>query len=410
MASFASLGQLLVVLTTPVLARLYLPADFGVMGVFNSVASFFGGLACLRYEQAVPLTETEEDTQNLVALGALCCLLSGIVLSSGFYLFAGQLAQYPSFRLLQPYLSLVLVAVVLNGLLILVEMWWVRLSQFAWLGVTKLLQSITVIGLQMTLWRSASLGLVCSQMGGLTVAIGFCLLFSLRFRLRIGLSRIRSLGRRFIRFPLYGLYSSFALAVAFQFPLLLLANFYGEEVAGYYAFGQRVVSLPALLLAESLARAFLAESAKLWREDLSSLRHLFARTLRIQVLCALVFMAGVVITAPWVFSNVLGAAWTEAGEYSRLLALGAGCAFVALPFEPLVDVAERQPIAAGRDILRALLFTLPVYFCARAGAGARDAVWALSVGAAAYALLSLSISAYCLARADSMRASSRLSG
>ena len=60
------LGQLLLVLVSPLLTRLYVPAEFGVLAVFMSLNGILGGIASLRYEHGVIAARDEADAVDMV--------------------------------------------------------------------------------------------------------------------------------------------------------------------------------------------------------------------------------------------------------------------------------------------------------------------------------------------------------
>src|SRR5687767_6575903 len=60
------LGQLLLVLVSPLLTRLYVPAEFGVLAVFMSLNGILGGIASLRYEHRVIAARDEADAVDMV--------------------------------------------------------------------------------------------------------------------------------------------------------------------------------------------------------------------------------------------------------------------------------------------------------------------------------------------------------
>lgn len=58
-AGGTTLAQLVNILATPVISRIYSPEDFGVAAVFMSVVSILSVISALRYELAIPLPKTE---------------------------------------------------------------------------------------------------------------------------------------------------------------------------------------------------------------------------------------------------------------------------------------------------------------------------------------------------------------
>ena len=51
----AALGQGLVLVSAPLLTRLYTPADFGVLAVYGSLVSLVAVVSAMRYELAIAL-------------------------------------------------------------------------------------------------------------------------------------------------------------------------------------------------------------------------------------------------------------------------------------------------------------------------------------------------------------------
>ena len=71
----AAFGQLLVLVASPLLTRLYTPDDFGVLGVFSALLGIFGIAVSLCYELAIPLAEDDARMVNLLALSLVLALL-----------------------------------------------------------------------------------------------------------------------------------------------------------------------------------------------------------------------------------------------------------------------------------------------------------------------------------------------
>ena len=65
-------AQIIAILASPLLTRLYGPEAFGFLALFTSITSIIGVIACMRYEMAIMLPKTDEEAANLPAL----CLLS----------------------------------------------------------------------------------------------------------------------------------------------------------------------------------------------------------------------------------------------------------------------------------------------------------------------------------------------
>ncbi len=71
LASGTAIAQLMLVLATPLLTRLYTPADYGTLAVYSSTLTVLLVLASLRYESAIPLPEDEDVAGSVLALTLL---------------------------------------------------------------------------------------------------------------------------------------------------------------------------------------------------------------------------------------------------------------------------------------------------------------------------------------------------
>ena len=76
----SSIAQAITLLVTPILSRIYSPADFGVFTFFMAIVGAFALIATLRYEIAIMLPKKDQEAVNIVSLSliinALCRLLA----------------------------------------------------------------------------------------------------------------------------------------------------------------------------------------------------------------------------------------------------------------------------------------------------------------------------------------------
>jgi O-antigen/teichoic acid export membrane protein len=81
LVSGTAIAQAILVLISPILTRLYSPADFGDLALFISITSIIGVIANGRYELAIMLPEKDEDAINVAAAGFLFNILISLLFS-----------------------------------------------------------------------------------------------------------------------------------------------------------------------------------------------------------------------------------------------------------------------------------------------------------------------------------------
>lgn len=365
LAGGTALSQGLAVLVSPVLTRLYTPGEFGMLAIYISILAPLVVISTWRYESAIPLPEDEGMAANLLVLSLSILIgmtfLSGLVL----WLFGDIVVQRLSVPTLHRYLWLLPLSLFGAGAYQTLFSWGLRKRAFYRITRTKLNQSLGQIITQVItgLTYPGPIGLLVGdavgRMGGSSTLATMVWKQDKAALKEVSVSGVKKVAVRYRRFPFISCGSALLNSLGLQIPPLLLAAFYGPQVAGWFALGQRVLGVPLSLLGASVAQVFLAESARI-SNSLESMRILFGKTMRNMILIGLPFVLVIVFTSPWLFKLIFGIKWVEAGVYLQVLALMLFLQFLAGSVGGALDVMERQDLHLVREILRISLMTVAV--------------------------------------------------
>ena len=82
-----TLAQVIAVLASPLLTRLYGPEAFGFLALSTSIiTSIIRVVACMRYELAIMLPKTDEEAANLLGLSLLCVtVITGLTVPALYF-------------------------------------------------------------------------------------------------------------------------------------------------------------------------------------------------------------------------------------------------------------------------------------------------------------------------------------
>ncbi len=390
------IAQAMNFLSAPLITRLYSPADFGALGVFASIVNCCSAVACLRYELAIMV---EESDQNAVQLARACllCLLS-TTFSLALFLHFGEswLMTWQSIRSLGPHLSLLVVGHFFIGLFVLFDLWSIREGNYVGLGQARIVQALSQITIQVGLGQLhlASFGLLLGQIASSSAGALKLGWSALSNRTPWNFDTIWSLYSKHRRFPLYTIWPSLFKLFGSQGPVLFLAQFYGEEVTGWYALSQRVITVPTAIIGDSLCRVFLGEASKAGRSDTTQLRHIFFKAARTQLVVGLLLIVPLGLISPWLFPKLFGARWAAAGQYTFWLSVMNLSLFFSAPMEQVVLLLERQDLYAVQETLRMSLLIAPIVLVATQHGSPETAIWAMSLGGALAGLVNSSIAYY----------------
>lgn len=338
------LAQLIPLAVSPILGRLFSPAEFGSLAAFLAMASIVTIAVTGRYELAVIPARTDRRAAVLVRLAvvlAIACAGFGGLLLPLFDAGSGALGAH---------VYLLPVSVFLLAAERTCNYWLSRRYAFNQLSVNRMLQGVATAVSQIVAGTSG-MG-VWGLLGGQILGQLTAFLLACRSAWIAGLSRIRKVGglRTLLRtarthreYPGYLIPAGLANEAAAQLPLLILAGSYGAEAVGYLAITQRLMMAPVSLTASAVGDVFRSQAAAAYRRD-GHCAGLFIRYLGFVAAGGLILMIPFVVAGKAVFVAVFGGQWEYAGELADTLSILAYGQLISLPFAQTSLLAGLQRV------------------------------------------------------------------
>jgi O-antigen/teichoic acid export membrane protein len=347
-ASGATFAQLLSVLVSPVVTRLYAPEAFGTAAVFASIAGIVGVVVCARYELSIVLPDEDSEAANLLGACFLFVLLTSLA-TVPIILFWG-----PSlFRLLNaPELRSVVwmfpPVILISGVYLSLTFWNARTRRFGRVAIARVSSSGTTSASQVIAGlagQATGPSLVKSTFFGTTVATAVLGGQILRddgalLRRSVRWDGILRGIRRHRKFPVFGTTSALLNAVSWQLPSLLLQVYFSSTIVGFYALGNRILRLPMDLIGNAIGQVFFQRAAQARRDGhlAATVENAFQRLATLSVVPLVVLG----LVGREAFAFVFGPRWAEAGLYAQILAPWTFFWFLSSPLSTLFAVLERQ--------------------------------------------------------------------
>ncbi|MCT8337796.1 lipopolysaccharide biosynthesis protein [Methanoculleus sp. Afa-1] len=337
LGSGTAVAQLIGLVTMPIITRLYLPSEMGILAVYSSVLAIFGVGATLRYEFAYALPKENEDTINLFGL----CLILLCITTSAFalILFFGRdlLVNALDLGVIEQYIWFLLIGFFGMGLYTMLNYWAVRQRDYKRITYTKINQGAggSVCKILLGILSLGPVGLIIghivSQIAGITT-LARAMWRKERNNLKaISWSRMKSVAKTYRSFPAFNFPASIVNTMSLELPSLMLLALYDPAVVGFYALANMLVVLPGRFVSGSMGQAYLGEASKMVRERSQELRSLYVRTLKHLLVIAIPLIGIPALCAPFVVPFIFGGSWAEAGWYCWPLALAAIMGFVVSP-------------------------------------------------------------------------------
>lgn len=340
-------GQIVVLLASPLLTRLFTPAEFGVYSVFTALNGIFASCLSLRYELGVPIARSDRDAAALTGAAVAAVVLVCIASLPVIWLIAPWLARITEMPLLVSALWLLPLVVVTHSAGETLSYWTIYRGAFRNNALGRMLQGVSQSAAQL------GLGLLGFHSWGLLV--GFILGCVVRLihlvrgltapdrRLLAGVSsnQVRRQARQHWYYPAYSAPSGLLEAGTQLMPALLLAAMFGPAVAGWFGLGQRLMSLPIRLMSQAARQVFLSEAVD---RNPRGLYRLFSRSSWIFLGIGVLGMLPVMVAGPWLFELCFGQEWRTSGEMIQLLVPLYLTRFVVTPVSQTLNIVGRQSL------------------------------------------------------------------
>ena len=335
-------AQVLLVLSAPILARLYTPQEFGLLAVFVSLVALIDVFSSFRYEQAILLPVDDAEAANVLVLSLLLVVVSSSLAALLVSMLGAPIAELLGVPSLNSYWWLLPIGIFLSGVYSIFNLWALRTKRYSTIAGTKILQAIAALAIQLVTFKLGGVGLILGQIASQSVGTGNLARSSNGWSTckQVSWSGIKLAALRYKRFPIFSTWAGLANTAGTQLPAIMFSALFTPAAAGLYALANRVLQLPISLVGGAIGHVFFANGAQARREGkLGSLTEQVHGTLA-QIGLPLAFL--LMLIGPELFSFVFGESWRQAGEFARWMTPWLYLSFVTSPISKIFFVAERQ--------------------------------------------------------------------
>jgi len=343
-------GQMVVLIATPILARIYSPSEFGAYAALIAAAGVIASIASMRFDVALPAVP-DGDVLPLFHVAIVLPVAVSIVvvtaigaLANGFNAFAGMAVV--------PLTWLAYISALLGGANVC-QAYFVRAGDFKRLAVLKVLQPVA--------FALVALGAVVGLNGALLASWLIVLLVALwmgRFKLSsFNWWRSWQAMKAARKYPMLSVPVALLDTASLALPLFFIVAAFGNESAGNYSQVQRILAAPLLLLGIAASQVFYKHAGDIYRSGAMVEPFMWRVVLSLFGVAVVLVIITCVVGEP-LMRLVLGSKWRT--DLSFLLLSIAPVLFrmVVSPVSSVFLITNRLGLGSVWQVM---------YFCATAG-------------------------------------------
>ncbi|MEI7475166.1 MAG: oligosaccharide flippase family protein [bacterium] len=361
-----AISQFLVIISTPLLTRIFSPADFGIYGLFASISGIFIVILNAGYEQAILLPEKEEDAINLLAFSAAFSVAFSLLIFLIIILFNSLLTSMIGIKDFQLLLYLIPISNIVKGFNQSQIYWCNRKKQFARISKNRIMAAIvlTFFSLLFGYLKYKAYGLIFAFIlsdiiSSLFLLYSFCKedFAKLKF---ISIKNMITQIKQFSAFPKYNIWSSFINSFSLNLPTIMFSGLFNPSVAGYYSASYKFITMPVSLVAGSFSQVFFQKASE-ERNNPVNIEKLSYETYKKLLSIGIIPFSIILGFGDLIFSYALGSKWLIAGQYSQILSVFFLLILVSSPLSYLFPALYKPKPGFIWSIILLLSRVIPIF-------------------------------------------------
>jgi lipopolysaccharide exporter len=357
-------GQLVIILSSPILSRLYSPESFGLLELILSLFTVFAVFSNWKFDNAIVVQKNHQEAYKLFSL---CFIINNamFMLSLGctwllkyndVYFFSQTLSSWWWAPSLLAWLS---------GCQQTIQMFFIREKKYNIIAIVIFAQALGLVSLQIFLGYLVNYSPSALILGYIMNNIIVCFLLAFTFfRSRkpgplIQVSHFYSKFSECKSFLFYTVPTSLLGAISQRSLFIMMGIFFTETDVGFAGLAMRVMFLPLTLITRSMSQLFFGIFSE--KKEEHDFPQQINKILRLKMIIISLTIPAI-FHAPQIFEFCFGKQWTESGYYVMLLSPAAFMLFLTAWLDRTHDVASQQKKALYLEISYDILLIIGMTF------------------------------------------------
>lgn len=329
--------------TIPILARIYSPAEYGVFGLYMAISGIGTLTVTGRYEVTIVIPKDDLEAAEVALGAAAVAVLASLALSLLCY--AAILIAPGRLPLDDGLVGFLSLPILVGALAQVLLNYAIRQQAFYRISLSRVAASAAtaIVTIALGLLKFGAWGLV---LGSFANQVVLSLMLSdlawrqvMKWRSALTVRGIWHRLGRFRAYPTYSLPSDFANTLAAALPVMAFSGHFGAVATGYLVMFQRVWA-GSTIVGKGLGETFRQKAAAQYAET-GNFKRTYEATLWPLASVAGAALLAMVLIGPQAFALVLGEHWREAGVYAQILAPYVCLQLIASPLSWSFYIVEK---------------------------------------------------------------------
>src|SRR5699024_2309449 len=264
LVSGSIIANLLTIIISPIITRIYTAEEFGLYTLIITVLSFAGPVLCLKLDMSIISALTKREKYASIVASFVAMVLVSLVVAGLYSYFVFFLSYSYNFT---TYFSITFFLLILYGLNLILLACNNRDSMYGLMSQVTIIRSVSNNALLLILGKmsfSVS-GMVISQLSSSSLGVwrqSKNLRKNYKYFLLIKSKDVIKLFKKHKHLIYFNTPSAFISTALYSSINIFVGIIYSSEMLGYYALSYRVLRLPLIIISSNISRIFYEKSLK----------------------------------------------------------------------------------------------------------------------------------------------------
>lgn len=363
--SGSSIAQLITILGSLVITRIYTPDQLGIYSLLLTFISIFGPVISAKYDAAIVLASNEDEAVDLIWGSLIVAFVLGGIFTVIYIIYLQYNPQI--YEEINGWSYLTILMLITQAIINILDNYNNRHQEY------KLISSVYV---RRTLFQNVgfiTLGLFKFETIGLVISQQIGMFFGLKKQSKFILSqkknyyarswiRIKNVLIKYKKQLFYAFPAHFINSLSYSLLNFFITGLFGLAIFGYYSMTFRILALPLSLVSINVSKVFFRSASKRFESKLS-----FNKLItQVTILLAFVSIPMVIVLmlfSPMLFEFFFGPGWSVAGKFAQILAPMYGIRLIVSAVSPTLMVVGQQKLEVFMQALFIISSLVSYFIC-----------------------------------------------
>ena len=353
------IAQIIGVVGSLILAKIYSPSLYGYYSVFLSFVSIINIFSSLKLEYIIITDKSDKTSVNIVNSLLFISLITSVFPFIIFNIFRDFfIEQGITFTILL--LSIFSAIMTANSRTL--ESYATRKLNFKTISNVKILTTFSTISLQLILFYFIDDGLIYGFIGSTIIVFLFYLVISRKVIQVPNFKNFKASIKKHKNILKYGLPSGIINGIAINSMPILMLSFFSSSSAGVYALSLKIVSLPLYIISASLSLVYFQKATKYYNHQKEALYSFTIKVVKTNILIIILFLLFINTIGVFSLYYIYGNEWENLNVFIFLLSFLILSRTIFSPISALIVIMDKMQIGLIFNLCIVIINFIAIYF------------------------------------------------